>query len=1514
MKRFHKVVARIIGILVVALLLGAALLCIPRVQGRIVSLVTNALEADIDGTITFDDFKLFPFNNLILTNVVILDANPYTEDEFGRGWQPADTLASIGRLSASFTLKGLTSEDGVELRRLRVEHAAFNLVNEPGGIYDTNLQRVFRIPHKEPKPLPEFTPEIITIHKLIIKDFHFSRRSFKEEKSAYRGVGFCWDDLGITADATIHHFHFGNMIASGDVENLSLSDKRGYVLRHAEGDVTVGRGNTTITGLRIRDDWTDAHLKEFKMDYANSKVFNDFLNKVTLRADFANTTLAMKTISFFTGSMQNNEAVFHISEGVFEGPVSGFRIENTDITETGSGIAFRADASIIGLPDIKNAFLDIKAREASISTAGLTKFIGNFIESDNKPDLSNIAKGITLSGDIFATGTLDSLQTTLNLNSTAGAAGGFLTIRNLLKGETGIDASIDATGLDLGKLAGTEALGAADFSFAGRVSIPADGLRAEVDSLIISKLTALGYPYTGIFAKGGYGKRGPYGYLIVNDPSVKAVLSGERMHYSARISQADLRAMNLDKRGGRSEVSLNIDTEISDRKDKTGAKVILSNINLANDNGDHNLGKVEVRAFRTPEGDVIDLKSSFARAAVRSSGDITNILGDLQKLTLRRELPAIYTTADSASEPADYTISLSLGNMIDVLDFALPSLYVAEGTSFELSAKSGKLASTLKSQRIAYGEQYARDIFVSADNSGEAISLEVRSDQINLSGISFKDARADFVACTDIVGAGLTFDIPGAAGGHSSLNLIGLLTRNDDRKLEVEVHSEDSSIGFGGKQWDVSPTAIRYCEGEFSADNFEISCENQKIRMDGGISVNSEDAFHLGIENLDLSIAELIIGKDYGISGHLGGRAQLLSPVKDNLQLMISVSSDSLKVGGHDAGDIRLGTSWDDTRKRLSMLLQNSVDGRKALDAKAYYNPGDKTIEAVADIDKLRLMIAAPFLRDIFSDIDGAISGKINCSGPLDNIKISSHNAYLDKAMFKVALTGVPYTINGPFALRGSMLEFSDLKVSDGSGGSGTVSGSLTDFLSKPTVNARLSATGLRVLGIDEDDAPLVYGRLAISGEAELKGPLSDIAIDANIHTEGQGNVHVPIGSSVNQSSRELLTFTSIQRRDPYEELLQRRKESAVKTNTNIKAKARVIVSDQVGAFVEIDKSSGNVFSANGSGLVDIDFDLQRSILQLKGDYSISKGIYHFAIPGIVGKDLSVKEGSSIKFGGDLMESQMDIKAIYNTRTSLSTLIADSTSVAARRPVNCELSITDKLSNPQIGFNIEIQDLDPTTQSQVQGALNTEDKIQKQFIALLLFGSFLPSETSGIVNNSTNMLYANATEIMAGQLNNILQKLEIPLDLGFGYQADDGGTDIFDVAVSTQLFNNRVIVGGSVGNRKYSTSHREGGDMVGDLDIEVKLNQSGQLRLKLFSHSADEYTSFLDYSQRNGGGITYQKEYNNLSDLFRKNGSKTPDSDRKKTITITNDERKTVSDSRAARRKRARRGPAGSGD
>lgn len=254
------------------------------------------------------------------------------------------------------------------------------------------------------------------------------------------------------------------------------------------------------------------------------------------------------------------------------------------------------------------------------------------------------------------------------------------------------------------------------------------------------------------------------------------------------------------------------------------------------------------------------------------------------------------------------------------------------------------------------------------------------------------------------------------------------------------------------------------------------------------------------------------------------------------------------------------------------------------------------------------------------------------------------------------------------------------------------------------------------------------------------------------------------------------------------------------------------------------------------------------------------------SILGISAKDFTVLGGSTVNFNGELDKTEFNAIARYSTKASIETLIGDNSSVSTRRTVNSDIYITGSLANPELKFKIDIPDLEPATKARVENALSTDEKNLKQSVALLVSGSFVPDENGGIVNSNT-LLYSNASEILSNQVSNIFHQLDIPVDLGFKYQPASNGIDVFDVAVSTQLFHNRVNINGSIGNQQYMTGGAST-EIVGNVDVEVKLNKSGRLRLNLFSHAADKYSNYLDQTQRNGIGIAWQEEFNTWKELW----------------------------------------------
>ena len=589
-------------------------------------------------------------------------------------------------------------------------------------------------------------------------------------------------------------------------------------------------------------------------------------------------------------------------------------------------------------------------------------------------------------------------------------------------------------------------------------------------------------------------------------------------------------------------------------------------------------------------------------------------------------------------------------------------------------------------------------------------------------------------------------------------------------------------------------------------------------------------------------------------------------------------------------GDLKIQSIWDDAAKRFNFLARNTLGKRQPLLATAFLHPSDKQVGADIQVDSLQLGILDPLLEGLASRIDGSVSGRLKASGPLNKISVESEGTRFNDLHFRLDFTQVDYVGDGPFTVGNKGVTFNNILIHDQAGHEAVLSGGVPyDYFKDLRLNFRIDLKDVMALNTTLRDNETFYGTAYADGTVRVSGPLNNIRLNLNLTPKLNTTIHIPLSNS-GKESKSLLTFVTHEEKvlGLYDSLLMakqvlkvEKRKSASKLGVNLRLNATPDAEIQL----EIDKNTGDILKARGNGQIGITAD--NETFDIKGDYRVDSGSYHFGMLGFTSRDFSIDPGGTIGFVGDVMQSDLNLTATYRTKASISPLIADSTAVSTRRTVDCGIGVTGKLANPEIKFNISIPDLDPTTKSRVESALNTEDKRMKQALALLISGGFVPDEQSGIVN-STTMLASNASEMMASQLNNIFRQLDIPIDLGFNYQPTEDGRNIFDVAVSTQLFNNRVSINGNIGNRQYMSSSNS--DIVGDLDIEIKLNRQGQVRLTLFSHSADQYSNYLDQSQRNGAGIVYQEDFNTLGELWRK------------LLHIKTDERKTIPDPDAAGR------------
>ena len=1488
MKKGLRITLWVLAALLLLLLAGLVAVQSPRVQTYLAKKALSSLSDKIDGDVTVGSIAVKPFDALVLQDVVILDRNPYSDGSFAR----RDTLVKIGSLSARFSLKGLLHKERVSVSRLRLEDGTFNLVIEPGegSKSTTNLERVFRLKDPDPDKPKEDFGDLLEAGRVDIENFTFRMVNYvgnaeHEEKGLppLQDNVIDWNDLEIKAD-----IHAGNLLVkdgviSGEADHIRIVDKTGWNVEDVSGKVKVGHGQVLLDDLHIKDADSDIHMRYFRM-LGKIDEYSDFLDRVRLEGEFRSPTVfSMQTVSHFAPNLENFTFESDLT-GKMAGTVNDFSIRGMSFKDRTSGVSGRVDGRMTGLPDIGTTTMDYKVKDFHFTLDGLGKFIGEWAP-DADLDLGKLGRGTDFQMDATAKGTLDRLAVRGDLRSNAGSADVDLTLRNIIdrNRDIAIGGTLKTRDLDAGRIAGIDAVGPVSLTTTLEAVLGKGNPQVRIDSLKVDRLNALGYDYSGITAVGTYSDQAFDGRIVCDDPNLNALVQGKfdlnpnkrnaAYQFYANVGYADLNALNLDKRGV-SKVSLQADANFIRTQDRDLlGEVNLRDVVLENATGRHEIGDIAASAHANDDIHRIRFDSAFADGTFVGEKSPIAMVSDLKELLVREELPALLEKPGKAWDGTPYEVNVRLRDAQEVLGYLLPGLYVERNTALSLSVgEDGQVRGSATSGRIALNGNYIKGFQLALDNKSGALHANLSGTTVKVGGVELQDNWFTFTGDDNRLGLQYSFDNR-AEQTRANIRVEGVLDRDPDG-LVVMATTVPSELVYRNNRWDVDSKLVTLRGGNLDIDRLSLSSNGQQVVVQGGLSPQRSDTLSVRMDRFDISILNsLLMEGKLDLKGRATGSARLISPTKPSIGLLAGIVCDSTYLYGQPLGSLMLGSSWNEEEQRFDFGVRNLLNGARNLELEGSLQPKTKSLQAAATLDGFNLGYAAPFVEGIFHRIGGYLDGKVTVGGTLDKLKIGSEGMRIRDGLLGIDFTQVVYGLNGPVSVDTDGLHFNGVALSDGSDGTGSVNGSLLfGGFKNMRMDTHVQFDRMKVLAIPGGKESPIWGNVFGSGRVDITGPFDALSLNVDARTVKDGDLHIPLSGSAQKDDSDLLVFKQPEveeEEDPYEAMMRT---TPVKQKAKGDLDVRVRVRATPAVMAHIDIGQGNTLQGLGNGVIDIRVRQLLNQFTINGDYTLSQGDFHVSALGIVNRAFSIQDGSSIRFNGDVMDSDLNVTGVYKTKADLSTLLSTATAKEnaslTRREVNCTIGITGKLRNPKITMDIDIPELDPVTKGQVQSALNTEDKVMKQFLYLLIANSFLPNEESGIIAAGTsNMLYSNMSSIMAGQLNSIFQKLDIPLDLGLNYQQNQSGNDLFDVALSTQLFNNRVVVNGTIGNRRmYGTTTDE---VAGDLDIDIKLDKPGTIRLNLFSHSADQYTSYLDNSQRNGVGIAYQREFNSIAQFFR---------------------------------------------
>jgi hypothetical protein len=292
---------------------------------------------------------------------------------------------------------------------------------------------------------------------------------------------------------------------------------------------------------------------------------------------------------------------------------------------------------------------------------------------------------------------------------------------------------------------------------------------------------------------------------------------------------------------------------------------------------------------------------------------------------------------------------------------------------------------------------------------------------------------------------------------------------------------------------------------------------------------------------------------------------------------------------------------------------------------------------------------------------------------------------------------------------------------------------------------------------------------------------------------------------------------------------------------------------------------------SRGEGNLEINMD-DFGDMTMFGEYIIRDGAYEMRMKGLVEEDFILEDGSVVQWTGSPYDANININAQFIRNVSMADIIPPEAGEARNRKdeVFGTLSMTNTLMDPNISFDISSPETNDIGIKAINEIKANVDELNKQFFALLVLKKFLP-RYGGAAGGGDAVLGLAET-----QINSILNGMSENYSLEAGLS--EGSTTL---GVSTKL-NDRTTIKTSFGVLTGDDAATSGGNIVGDVDIEYRLNDDGTFTMNFFNETnSSSVTSQGHFTQ--GFSLHYQETFNTtrefrawqkLLNIFRKRENK----------------------------------------
>ncbi|MCZ4408419.1 translocation/assembly module TamB domain-containing protein [Cryomorphaceae bacterium 1068] len=1329
-------------------------------------------------------------------------------------------------------------------------------------------------------------------------------RTEEPTKDKSGSVSLFAESLNIKGSQFVYENLFGQNAENGiDFNNLKIvSINAQFSAFRAEGDSLKVDINQLIfeeqSGFGVKDfqsnlkiDSTGIYAHQLSLKTANSNIqgrigllhdslpdYSEFMTSIEWDAEFSASQVDLQDIGYFTSGLYGVD-VDLIVHGLINGPISNLNGRRMLIL-AGDRTVLRGDIDLTGLPDFENTFIDFRIGELRTDYQDLLN-IGRAL-----PIEESLAEVLPIevdrAGDLmyngFFTGFPQDFVTFGTLQTEAGSFGLDLNLeRDTIKDGLKYVGALQANAVNAGFLFDVDSLGLVSGDFTVKAFSQETFEFADIQGTI-TEFGYRDYNYQDITLDGKLSKQRFSGSIRSDDPNVALNFKGlvdlsqavPYYDFDAEIFNLNLTALNMVNL--KQELSVMTNLSLDGRGssiDNAAGKLVATQSLLCY--GDSSVAMNDL--VFTIYGDSINRKVSFDSDIVDIS--ITGVFNPLELPDAFRNLVA--EVMPSLAEPVlldakevfQFSINYSTDNAITSL--LIPGLKIDANTSLygSFDSEQRKLELSFLSPGVDYGKFSVENISADMGKNGEIFKGRIFANNFFIDSLNFGNPDVDIEAYNDFIELKTGWF---AATGNNSAELE--LHADFFSKDHFIVELEPGYFNIRDLRWDIDERAIFEKDStSMIFDSFLIHSGEQTVILDGKIGLSRLDTIHFNIENFDLaSLDSMGLGMQKDIAGLVNLKGAV-SNFYESTAIEAEGDVENFVFGKRSIGNLIFSSAYQGDSEDLKINATLVNEGRKLVTFDGVYNTkGDDEMHGDLILDDFNLDILNELGIPQVSDFSGRADGQIQVEGVLAKPQLKGHIDF-DKALFKIDYLNTYFVFDDRVRVEPDFFGIDYKPLLDSKGNKGfVVASAFHEDFANWSYDISADVNNFYILNTTREENKLYFGQAFATGSVQLGGYEGKLEVNIDATTEKGTTINLPLDENEEVALENFVHFVNEDRELDTEREVDL---SGVSMRLNVDATPDALFR------IIFDEKSGDILQGRGAGKISLE-TTESGEFNMFGRYEIFNGDYNFTLKSLISKRFNLRAGGTIGWYGDPYNADLDLSAVYAIRTPLQPImIEDQNIYRSRELVNVSMALTGKLLTPSIGFEIELPQATENERTQLASAVSTVNQLNQQVFSLLILNKFIPIAAqdqagTGVVSGVAAFTNTSTSEFISNQLSGWLSEISNEFDIGLNYRSGDVITNQeIAVALSTQLFDERLLVSGSFGVTQATDAQISQGQsgILGDFLLEYMLTKDGKIRLKVFNET-NPYevfsTSTSMYTQ--GVGLIYQEDFDTIDEFFRKVG------------------------------------------